>query len=534
MVPPSLLSVSPAHARHTRWWCFAIALLFAAWALRTVGANNIVDTDAARHAMNGAFLHDLIASGNLMHPVEFGRTYYARMPALSLPYHPPLFPLIEAVFFSVLGVNVLAARLAIAIAVAVSAILFFQLIVTTHRSHLVAALSTVTFLSLPVPLWLASDVMLEFPALTFTLLAFRCLCGVETEYPLKRALVFAVLAGAAVWTKQQTVFLGAVPFFYIALIGQWRLFLQRSIWISSAVFMVLVAGLAALSLSFKGVGVNQAAPPEGTIHVLLRNAKYYILHYPDAVGPAGVVLLIAFAGALAGRLLERRQIAIYIAWAGSSLLVLLLIGPFSVRYLFFVYPALFVLGYASLIRLTGKWPAGRRTTIAVCVGLLALARNLESSSSVFLRGPDEAARLLTAAAPRRILYCGGTDGSFIFNYRALDTASKTTIIAGAKLPASVFTPAGLNHFAHRYGVQYIVLEVTPPLMENRHWSALMKAPPRSMLLERDIPLTSSDRRWNGSLRIYRFTNPSVSPDNDLTVTMNMIGGSMDVKLATQQ
>ncbi len=58
---------------------------------------------------------------------------------------------------------------------------------------------------------LANEVMLELPSLTFVLGALYCLRDLKREYALRRGLFFAVLAGAAVWTKQHAVFLGLVP-----------------------------------------------------------------------------------------------------------------------------------------------------------------------------------------------------------------------------------------------------------------------------------------------------------------------------------
>src|ERR1051325_4629796 len=101
-----------------RWTPYLLAVLFFFSALRGVGATDVIDTDAARHAMNGVFIHDLVRSGHWSHPVEYAKAYYAQYPALSMPYHPPLFPAIEAFFFAVFGVNLLTARLAIALAVA--------------------------------------------------------------------------------------------------------------------------------------------------------------------------------------------------------------------------------------------------------------------------------------------------------------------------------------------------------------------------------------------------------------------------------
>jgi 4-amino-4-deoxy-L-arabinose transferase-like glycosyltransferase len=521
----------------TGWlWALVIALLFAGWGLHTVGYNNIVDTDGARHAMNGAFIHDWIVRGHysdLLYPsgiLHFAKRYYCHLPALSMPYHPPLFPAVEAVFFFLFGVNVFAARLAIAIAVALSAVGLFRLVVATWGSIAVAAFSTITFLSLPYVLWLGSDVMLEFPALVCVVLAIRCLANVDEKYSLKSALLFAVLAGAAVWTKQQTVFLGAVPFFYIALIGRWRLFLKPAIWISSAVFLAMVGALSMLSLPVHGAGVNQVMQStHGHGSVFMRNLVFYIRSYPGTAGPSGMVLLAAFAAALAGGLIRRRSAALYASWAISCLLVLLILGPFSARYLFFALPPMIVLGYASLHAIAIRWPAARLWGAGASTIVLLLALAFGSTASVaFMRGPDEAARQLASAAPHRILYCGGTDGNFIFSYRAHRSPMDTIILAGDKLPATVFTPAGLEEFARRYGVEYIVLEHAPGLRPRfKHpWEPLFETPPPSAVPWMDVPLASSDSRWNGLLRIYRFTNPAPATDDELTMRMNMIGGSM--------
>jgi hypothetical protein len=72
-----------------------VSAVFAWSALRDVNASSLIDTDAARHAMNGAFLHDLLSDGKLTGAVAYARAYYTRYPALSIPYHPPLFPAFE-------------------------------------------------------------------------------------------------------------------------------------------------------------------------------------------------------------------------------------------------------------------------------------------------------------------------------------------------------------------------------------------------------------------------------------------------------
>src|SRR5262245_25494644 len=102
---------------------YFLALFFFGLSLYGVDKTEIIDTDAARHAMTGAFIYDWIRTGNLLHPIQYGKAYYNRLPALSIPFHPPLFPGIEAAFFAIFGVKLLTARLAVALCVAATAIL---------------------------------------------------------------------------------------------------------------------------------------------------------------------------------------------------------------------------------------------------------------------------------------------------------------------------------------------------------------------------------------------------------------------------
>jgi 4-amino-4-deoxy-L-arabinose transferase-like glycosyltransferase len=518
-------------------WGWAIALASAVWAMRTVGAYAIVQTDAARHAMNGVFIRDFLVRGNFTDALPFARAYYAHFPALSMPYHPPLFPFIEALFFFVFGVNAVSARLAVAVAVGLSAILLFRLVKKTEGATTVAAVSTISFLCLPQSLWLGSDVMLEFPTLVFMLLALRCLEPVDTEYPVGRALLFALLSGAAVWTKQQAVFLGIVPFLYFALRRQWVLFRKPALWISSAVFAGLVAGLSALSIPFEGTGVSQAIPAApGALHLsymrlFWRNLTFYAGHYYGVVGPAGLILIAAVAIACGLRLYGRRPVSLYASWVIASLAVPLLIRPYNTRYLFFTLPALIVLGYVALNRVALRLSGKPTVATAALLVVACISVSWKFPYRIFyLHGPDEAARWLAASRPKRILYCGETDGNFIFSYRSALDASSTSIITADKLPPGAFKPDAIERFAHEYGIQYVVVEDLPAGGANRPWTWMTQSPPPAMSLERKIPMTSSTGRWNGMLRVFRFSNPSAHPKDVLSMRMWMSGRTMDFRL----
>ena len=125
--------------------------------------------DAPRRALNGAFIYDLVRSGNITHPFQYGKQFYSRFPALSIPYHPPLFPVIESLSYAIFGVNQFAARLPVAVATGVCLLLLYRLAYRSHRSAWLASAAAMTFIALPISQWLATDVMLEFPSLAFAL-----------------------------------------------------------------------------------------------------------------------------------------------------------------------------------------------------------------------------------------------------------------------------------------------------------------------------------------------------------------------------
>ena len=148
---------------------YLMALVVLVASMRGVDRVRFTHVDATHHALNGAFVYDLVRTGNFTHPIAYAKQFYARFPGITIPYHPPLFPFVEALFYAVFGVTYFAARLSVAVAAAVCAFLLFRLVKSTHQNDWFAFAATVVFMALPVSLREASEVMLEFPALAFTL-----------------------------------------------------------------------------------------------------------------------------------------------------------------------------------------------------------------------------------------------------------------------------------------------------------------------------------------------------------------------------
>lgn len=519
---------SPNTAAYPLWWRLApylLALFFAAWALRWVEANNVVDTDAARHAMNGAFIRDLVANGQITHPIQYGKFYYGHLPALSMPFHPPMFPLIESVFFAIFGVNVLAARLAIALATAVSVFLLYRLIVSMHGSPWMALAVTASFGFWKEAQVVAGDVMLEYPAMVFTLGALLALRGMIEEDSLGRSLVFAVLAAAAVWTKQQAIFLAGVPFLYAVLAGKWRFLLRKNLWIATAILLAAAAALSALALPFKGTGMDQVSVTYDTGGILLHNLRFYAGVFRLMMGAVPAVLLAcAFLAALLGP--RRRQNAFYLAWVITAFGLLLLIVPFSARYLFFGMPAAILIAYNEVFWVAERLIGHRYAWCAPAAAALVCSVAGLLTPAIFMRGPSEAAAALVNGQARRVLYCGSADGNFVFAVRARDPKLNTVVISGDKLPASVLNPAGFDRFVQEYGVNDVIIERTA---RAQPCDSVAASPPASLTFDRAIPLDSSRLRWKGKLLVYHAAAPGTTPPRSLKVAIPRIGSDVEVK-----
>ncbi len=497
---------------------FLLALAIVLWGLRGARTSDIVDTDAARHAMNGALLLDMARDGGVTHPVQYTKAYYSRYPAISIPYHPPLFPLAEALAFFGLGVSVFPGRLLVALAAGASTVLLYRLVLKTHASHLLALLTTATFLAINGSQRLAEDVMLEYPALALMLVSLHVLTRLETKFTMRDAAAFAIAGAAAVWTKQNVLFAGAIPFAYAVVARKWELFRERAVWAGAALFGTIAAG-ALLLQKLSPLAANAEWPGGSLARIVLDHALNYPRIVREELGAAAIAAIAVSIGVFV--LAKRRSPNdLYIAWAVCAIGLVLVLPPRDVRYLFFAYPALILIGYAGLFaagrRLLRERFAWAPPVLAGVAWFAAVAR----PATVFLRGPSDAARSVLASSPRRVLYCGRANGPFIFAVRSLARERRVQVIRGDKLDPAVFGRAAFQTFASEYGIEQIVLERNEAF--GFAWDELSRAPLHTMVPVSEIPLTSSEALMRGTLRVFRFTTPSRNPS--ASVTLRMMNG----------
>ena len=498
------------------------------WAMRGAAANNVVDTDAARHAMNGAFILDLVRHSRFLAPVDYAKWYFARYPAITIPYHPPGFPSYEAIFFAFFGVKVFAARLAVALCVGAVAFLLLYLVRMTHGSFVLGLCAVICFLSLPVSMVVASDVMLEFPAMVPTIASICFLYLMIATQRWAYALAFAALGAVGIWTKQ-TVFLILMPFLYIILLRRWNLLRSSQVWTSVALLCGAGLSLAALGWSVGWSGISENWRRKTLTEQLHDNFFFYLrwLRSPLITIPVGALLTAKvvhyFSSFLRPKTVERKiklgADALYVAWIAAVLLILMAVPASDDRYLFFAYPAVLVVALSLSTRISA-WFAPALRYAPAAIGTAWMASGIFAAPP-FLSGPAQAAAYVFENHARRVLYCGLTDGNFMFSLRTLDQNLNDSVVPCYKIPEGERRPDALPNFARRINADYLIVE-----RANRPQPWDSQLTDSNLSLEKVIPQDGSQRRYKGNLSIYRVSGDANPTEYELEVPISAFGRSL--------
>jgi hypothetical protein len=389
-------------------------------------------SDAPRHAMDGVFYHDLIRDMPIGHIKQYAMDYYLKYPALAALFYPPLFPLVEALFFAVFGVSHFTAQLTVAVFYLAAAWGAYCL---SRRwlSPAYAFAASLLFVGAPeVALW-GRQVMLEIPACAFLIWsAYAMLRFLDTRRP--RVLYMAVLLVlAGVYTKQ-TVSLIVPVFVYLC----WKSGVGlRSRGVRGALAL-LVAGvlpLAAVTLRFGFINVNSVVGGQWTTMPVMSIASwtFYARRLPEQVG--WPVLALAAAGLLYGLLRK--------AWRDEGFLVCglwLLTG-----YVFFSAIALKEPRHTVLILLPVEYfaiyclgclvPKKVSSYLALGVATAGFAYTMSKEPVPAVEGYRDAVAYVAAHAPRNsvVLFSGYRDGSFIFNMRAQPDRPDLAVLRADKI-----------------------------------------------------------------------------------------------------
>lgn len=494
-------------------------------------------SDAPRHALNGAFILDLVRDLPLRHPVEYAQNYYLHYPALTVLFYPPLVHVVMAGAFAVFGVSPLVAQ-------AVVAAFHLVLLVAAYglgRRWLARPYAFGAALIAgagPELLTWSRQVMLDVPVYALIVAAAYWFVRWLDRDRTAALAASAALVVMAVYTKYNAGFI-LLPFALAALSARgpavWR---DRRVWTIVAVVAIALVPAAVMLFEFGSANLMSVVGSQTTDlpRASLGAWTFYLRALPNQLGwPALILAPVGAVLAWRSRTLPRAHVLLLASWWLLGYAMLSFIALREDRHALIT---LLPLGLFAMYALqqaeprAGRWLPGAAVLLAVGTtawGLFAVpAPNVE--------GHAAAARLVAARATpgENILFSGYRDGSFIFAMRGLGATQRT--VRADKLLLRMFIArergvedrgvdrAGILALLRKYGIRHVVAEAGfwTDLPSMAALDGLLHEPALFTPLAH-VPITSNAGPAAPELVIYEFAGPIDEPPAPLSLEMVGLG-----------
>jgi hypothetical protein len=494
------------------------------------------NVDETQHAVTGLFVADLIRDHPLHHPVQYTYEYYAQYPALSGVLHwPPLFYLAEGLFFLILGPSVVAARLAILLFALFGLTCWFVL-VRELQDDWTAALATALLGALPSILLFEETVMLEIPVLAWCIAATLFWTRYLLRGKKRDVYVFALLAPAALLTKQNAVYL--IPFCLfsgLALKG-WRFFLKAEVLGAAALTGVLIAPFYTVVylMHWKTIAMDLGEAPQSA-----SRANAFLFYWQALPEHLGWILLgLSILGIVTSRWWDRSQtLLLMLSWIAACYLTFTLIGHKEARYAIFWIPP-FVYFAAGCLTCFFRKPAMR--VVAAVVALCVLGVTVASAWSFqrpYVSGYAAASQRVVNEKSGIILYDGYLPGDFIFFVRAQDAGRHFLVLRKALYADRIKKSGGTVELVHseqdikdlirQYAIRFVVVSEGEPLrFESQKMLRDLVATPDFEPLG-VFPIEGTDLPRQG-MKLQVFRNLKWAPPTEKFLRIKMLTLSHDI------
>ena len=486
-------------------------------------------SDAPRHAMDGVFYYDLFRTLPLAHLKQWAMDYYIQYPAVTVLFYPPLFALVEAIFFGLLGVSHFTAQLTVSAFLLAAA--YGTYFLARHWLDRVASFSAaLLFIGAPAVAFWGRQVMLEIPA--FALLiwgAYFLFRYSDSARPRDLYIVTALLLAAG-YTKQSVAFVVPVYALTLYFLYPKDLLRRKEVWWSAVLFCVGVTPLMIFTWLWGRLNVKQVTGDEwaDSSRTTLSGWLYGARQWHHQVG--WIVLMLAVMYCVGAILRKKWRLPnavmfFFVGWLFAGYLFFTLIALKVERYTIFL---IFPLVLFAILAFSRGLPAKLApfATAALAVGIFT--HTLITEHVPIVSGYRAAAEYVCSIAPPEsvVLFSGRRDGSFIFNIRTNPGCKNLTVIRADKLLLLLrgnrylfgvkeigVTESQFLGMLGRYGVRYVVVQPN-------FWSDLQSMQMLARALHQDqfkllttVPLVGDQESDETELEIYENLSP-VSQDRD--------------------
>ncbi len=500
--------------------------------------------DAPRHALNGAFVKDLLAAHPFHDPVGWAIDYYVKYPALTVMFYPPFFYLAEAAVYAILGVSHFAAQFTVTAFYLLLAVASYRL--ARHLLPRWSALGVALLLiGAPEIAYWGRQVMLDIPAYALIVSSILCLVNYLLKDRPRDIYLSSALLTMAIYTKYNIGFV-ALPMLLAFVVARGRLALRdKHALAAAAIAAVVLIPAAYLFMKFGSVNAESLSGRPGDLPRSSLGAwLFYAKLIPHQLGFVTTVLAAAGIALIAARRVK----------LGPVWMLTLMAAWFAIGYLFFssisvrearhdlmvLFPLVLAAGLAGH-RLLGQ---GRIAQVALTgLGIATLGYSAFLYRPPAIEGYREIAAYVAEHAPKDgvVVYSGYRDGNFAFDMREHDERQDLTIVRADKLLLRIaverirgvgqtdYTQDQIADILRKHGVGMIVAQAGfwDDLQQMNLFNKVLHTPDYKLLATIQLTgdLSTNDGKGtpgHGTVEILVPTYPVERSDNGLTIDMPFI------------
>jgi hypothetical protein len=334
--------------------------------------------DESSHYVSGLMLHDYVLSGFARSPLDYVRIYHAHYPLVAIGHWPPLFYLVEAAWMLAFSPT-RTAMLLLSAGVTLATALLLYAGLARRLGPLVAAVAAGIFVAAPMVQAGTQMLMLDVPTALACLLAMLAYVRYLDRGRARDAVLFAVLAVAAMMVKGNGACLALLPPCALLIGRRFELLRRVSFWLPLPIVGVLAGPWYLLTYDRAAAGFRFAWGLDFVAIASTSNLGYL----RDSLGLP--IVLLAGLGLLdvVARPHRAGTIAVGAAALFASVWIFQTVVPASLqdRYLAPALPPLLILAAHALATILERL-APLRLRAPLAAGILGLAFLLTSAELV--------------------------------------------------------------------------------------------------------------------------------------------------------
>ncbi len=519
--------------------------------------------DESGHFVTGVCLLDYFKTAFGTNPVSFAESYYVRYPKVSFGHWPPLFYVIQAFWYGMLGVTTLNAILLVGCITALAASVLFWRLQRLHGAS-IALLSISAFLWLPVVRTSTLLFLADMLACLFMLLAVLAFCDGWALAKRRYWIESAFWTVMAILTKESALSLLVFALVALPLLAGKSLLARRKLYRIGVGFGLVIA-VAFVVYAAAGVLHSRDYPQASLSLSELWQRLPIVLAFFRGASPA--IFLTAAYGVF-DALVRQKFVAstnqaihakIALVWlvvvVASQLAGRTLVEDRYFLAAYFPLTLLFAQGLHSLQCAT-NWISGRRAAGFLAAAAVALF-SIVSTAGGMLNDRRTGYAEIAAAMPfdpllPAILVSSDAvgEGSFVAERLIHDRDRDGLVLRASKMLSNLdllgnrkllmTSPDQVREFLNAAPVHFVLLDMDgfiDPATRAHHrlLEDALRSEPAQFRLMRDYPLYFDGRRRDNAVQVYENLRARPHPGGVVRIDMtNSLGRILEIRLTARK